>query len=148
MGHSDDPGQALTLIRGAFGCGWALAARTAALCRANGHPQRAMRWPWPDRDEATLLVCGEAREVAYVRDGSLMWLQQVRRGRKRLGTGAAYRTGGHPQAWSITNYQCGAAAPTESPIKLLPACLTERLSQLGRNGIRQPCSVGGFAVWR
>lgn len=77
MGQSDIPGQALAVIRSAFGCGESLAVTIAALSRADSHSGGAMLWPLPDRDETTVLIRGAAQEVAYGRDGSLIVLLPI-----------------------------------------------------------------------
>lgn len=68
-----EPAQ-LAAIRGAFGCGDALAGTIAALGRDSSHARGALLWPLPDRDETSLLTAGAAQEVAYGRDGAMLVL--------------------------------------------------------------------------
>jgi hypothetical protein len=64
----------------AFGCDAALADTIAALAREAPLLRGALLWPLPDRDETTLILSGQAQEVAYGQDGSMLQLSVLGQG--------------------------------------------------------------------
>lgn len=71
LGHSES---ALAVVRAAFGCGDGLARTITSLARHGDHPRGAQLWPLDGRDETTLLLRGQAHEVAYGREGAMLVL--------------------------------------------------------------------------
>ncbi|MFM5886337.1 MAG: Crp/Fnr family transcriptional regulator [Novosphingobium sp.] len=67
-------------IAAAFACDAALAGTIASLAHESAMAKGAVLWPLPDRDETTVIVSGQAREVAYGQDGSVLQLSLLGRG--------------------------------------------------------------------
>lgn len=65
------------MIRAAFGCGEPLVRVIGALCHLADQPAGARLYPRDDSGETVLLLAGEAREVAYGRNGTVLVLHQL-----------------------------------------------------------------------
>jgi CRP/FNR family transcriptional regulator, cyclic AMP receptor protein len=74
MGHSGKSESDLAIFRGAFGCSDGLAQTIATLARKGVHPRGARLWPLTDREGTSLLLRGQAQEVAYGREGAMLVL--------------------------------------------------------------------------
>lgn len=69
---TSDPG--LAPFRSAFGCGDGLARTIAALSRQSSHARGLQLWPHGEATETSLLLRGQAQEVAYGREGAMLVL--------------------------------------------------------------------------
>jgi CRP-like cAMP-binding protein len=68
------------VIREAFGCGDPLVKVIAGLCHLAEAPAGAQLYPREDAGDTVLLLAGQAREVAYGRNGGLLVLHRLAEG--------------------------------------------------------------------
>ncbi|MFC0590430.1 Crp/Fnr family transcriptional regulator [Novosphingobium aquiterrae] len=145
-------GGAQAAIAEAFACDESLAATITALAREASLPRGAVLWPLPDRDETTVIVAGQAQEVAYGQDGSILQLSVLGRG-DLYGALMSGSDGGVAQTESLVDGR-GAHFATPALVRLMDSYgpvarainrqLSARLEALRRRMVEATLlSVGG-----